>query len=89
MGQSSLGPQATAGLCQPLIGMMLPRDVYLESHLGGAAIGDCSCDDPVERVHGGCHEFLKGYPFGGGSGWLPIRRTSGAPTRLRSGTGPS
>ena len=32
------GSKATAGLWQPLISMMPPHDVYIESHLGGGAI---------------------------------------------------
>ena len=32
------GSKATAGLWQPLIAMMPPHDVYIESHLGGGAI---------------------------------------------------
>ena len=38
MGKAYLGSKAPAGLCQPLIGMMPPHDVYIETHLGGAAI---------------------------------------------------
>ena len=32
------GSKATAGLCQPLIAMMPPHDMYIETHLGGGAI---------------------------------------------------
>jgi site-specific DNA-adenine methylase len=32
------GSKATTGLCQPLIGLMPPHDVYIETHLGGGAI---------------------------------------------------
>ena len=32
------GSKATTGLCQPLIAMMPPHDVYMETHLGGGAI---------------------------------------------------
>ena len=32
------GSKATSGLCQPLIAMMPPHDVYVETHLGGGAI---------------------------------------------------
>ncbi len=32
------GSKATAGLCQPLISMMPPHALYLETHLGGGAI---------------------------------------------------
>lgn len=32
------GSKATSGLCQPIIAMMPPHDVYIESHLGGGAI---------------------------------------------------
>ncbi len=32
------GSKATTGLCQPLIAMMPPHDVYIETHLGGGAI---------------------------------------------------
>jgi DNA adenine methylase len=32
------GSKATSGLCQPLIAMMPPHDVYIETHLGGGAI---------------------------------------------------
>ena len=38
MGKAYLGSKATAGLCQPLIGMMPKHDVYLETHLGGGSI---------------------------------------------------
>ncbi len=38
MGKAYLGSKATAGLCQPLIGMMPPHNVYLETHLGGGSI---------------------------------------------------
>ncbi len=38
MGKAYLGSKATAGLCQPLIGMMPPHHVYIETHLDGAAI---------------------------------------------------
>ena len=38
MGKAYLGSKATAGLCQPLIGMMPPHDVFLETHLGSGAI---------------------------------------------------
>jgi len=38
MGKAYLGSKATSGLCQPLIGMMPPHDVYIETHLGGGAI---------------------------------------------------
>ena len=32
------GSKATTGLCQPLIAMMPPHAVYIETHLGGGAI---------------------------------------------------
>ncbi len=32
------GSKATSGLCQPIIAMMPPHDVYIETHLGGGAI---------------------------------------------------
>ncbi len=32
------GSKATAGLCQTLIALMPPHDVYVESHLGGGAL---------------------------------------------------
>jgi site-specific DNA-adenine methylase len=32
------GSKATSGLCQPLIALMPPHDIYIESHLGGGAI---------------------------------------------------
>lgn len=32
------GSKATSGLCQAIIAMMPPHDVYIESHLGGGAI---------------------------------------------------
>ena len=32
------GSKATTGLCQPLIAMMPPHDIYIETHLGGGAI---------------------------------------------------
>ena len=33
MGKAYLGSKATAGLCQPLIGMMPPHNLYVETHL--------------------------------------------------------
>ncbi len=33
--------------------------------LDAEAIGDCSCDDPVELIHGCGHAFLKSDPFEG------------------------
>ena len=38
MGNRYFGSKATAGLCQPLIALMPPHSVYLETHLGGGAI---------------------------------------------------
>ena len=38
MGNRYFGSKATAGLCQPLIAMMPPHSVYIETHLGGGAI---------------------------------------------------
>ena len=38
MGNGYFGSKATAGLCQPLIAMMPPHSVYIETHLGGGAI---------------------------------------------------
>ena len=38
MGNRYFGSKATAGLCQPLIAMMPPDSVYIETHLGGGAI---------------------------------------------------
>ena len=38
MGNRYFDPKATAGLCQPLITLMPPHSVYLETHLGGDAI---------------------------------------------------
>ena len=32
------GSKATSGLCQPLIALMPPHDIYIETHLGGGAI---------------------------------------------------
>ena len=32
------GSKATSGLCQPIIAMMPPHDIYIETHLGGGAI---------------------------------------------------
>jgi len=32
------GSKATSGLCQPLIAMMPPHSVYIETHLGGGAL---------------------------------------------------
>jgi DNA adenine methylase len=32
------GSKATSGLCQAIIAMMPPHDIYIESHLGGGAI---------------------------------------------------
>ena len=38
MGNRYFGSKGTSGLCQPLIAMMPPHSVYLETHLGGGAI---------------------------------------------------
>ena len=38
MGHAYFGSKATSGLCQPLIAMMPPHSVYIETHLGGGAI---------------------------------------------------
>ena len=38
MGNRYFGSKATAGLCLPLIALMPPHSVYLETHLGGGAI---------------------------------------------------
>ncbi|MCY4361126.1 MAG: DNA methylase [Gammaproteobacteria bacterium] len=38
MGNAYFGSKATTGLCQPLIAMMPPHSVYIETHLGGGAI---------------------------------------------------
>jgi site-specific DNA-adenine methylase len=35
---SYFGSKATSGLCQAIIAMMPPHDVYIETHLGGGAI---------------------------------------------------
>ena len=34
MGKAYLGCKATAGLCQPLIGIMPPYDMSVDTHLG-------------------------------------------------------
>ena len=38
MGNAYRGSKATTGLCQPLIAMMPPHSVYIETHLGGGAL---------------------------------------------------
>lgn len=38
MGNRYFGSKATAGLCQPLIALMPPHSVYIETHLGGGAL---------------------------------------------------
>ena len=38
MGHPTFGSKATAGLCQAIIAMMPPHNVYVESHLGTGAI---------------------------------------------------
>lgn len=38
MGNAYRGSKATTGLCQPLIALMPPHSVYIETHLGGGAI---------------------------------------------------
>ncbi len=38
MGNRYVGSKGTSGLCQPLIALMPPHSVYLETHLGGGAI---------------------------------------------------
>jgi len=35
---SYFGSKATSGLCQPIIALMPPHDIYIETHLGGGAI---------------------------------------------------
>ena len=32
------GSKATSGLCQVLLGIFLPHDLYVETHLGGGAL---------------------------------------------------
>ena len=38
MGNTYRGSKATTGLCRPLIALMLPHSVYMETHPGGGAI---------------------------------------------------
>ena len=38
MGNAYRGSKAATGLCQPLIAMMPPHSVYIETHLGGGAL---------------------------------------------------
>ena len=38
MGNRYFGSKGTSGLCQPLIALMPPHSVYIETHLGGGAI---------------------------------------------------
>ena len=38
MGNAYRGSKATTGLCQPLLAMMPPHSVYIETHLGGGAL---------------------------------------------------
>ena len=38
MGNAYRGSKATTGLCRPLIALMPPHSVYMETHLGGGAI---------------------------------------------------
>ena len=38
MGNPHFGSKAASGLCQPLIALMPPHSVYIETHLGGGAI---------------------------------------------------
>ena len=38
MGNAYVGSKATTGLCQPLIALMPPHSVYIETHLGGGAL---------------------------------------------------
>ena len=38
MGNRFFGSKATSGLIQPLIAMMPPHSVYIETHLGGGAV---------------------------------------------------
>jgi len=35
---SYFGSKSTSGLCQPIIALMPPHDIYIETHLGGGAI---------------------------------------------------
>ena len=38
MGKAYLGCKATASLCQPLVGIMSPYDMYIGTHLGAGDI---------------------------------------------------
>ncbi len=38
MGHRLVGSKGASGLCQPLIALMPPHSVYIETHLGGGAI---------------------------------------------------
>lgn len=66
MGNVYRGSKATAGLCQPLIAMMPPHSVYIETHLGGgalmrrkpAALRNIGIDLDVRALSG----FACGYP---------------------------
>ncbi|MYB34268.1 MAG: DNA methylase [Gammaproteobacteria bacterium] len=66
MGKAYLGSKATAGLCQPLIGMMPPHDVYIESHLGGGAImkrkPPAMLNIGIDREERAVQEFRCDYP---------------------------
>ena len=45
------GSKATTGLCQPLIAMMPPHDIYIETHLGGGAIMQAQATRAQEHRH--------------------------------------
>ena len=60
------GSKATSGLCQPLIAMMPPHEVYIETHLGGGAImkrkPPALCNIGIDRDAQALAEFECDYP---------------------------
>lgn len=49
MGEAYLGSKAIASLCQPLVGIMPPNDMYIETHL--------SSDDILKRKPPAMHNI--------------------------------
>ena len=66
MGNRYFGSKATAGLCQPLIALMPPHSVYIETHLGGGAIMKrkpaALRNIGIDRNGRALSEFRCGYP---------------------------
>ena len=66
MGNRYFGSKATSGLCQPLIALMPPHAVYIETHLGGGAIMQrkpaALCNIGIDRDAAALSRFACDYP---------------------------